>query len=113
MSEEIVCGIHALESVLRYNPQRIQHLYVSEKSRNPRLESLLALAAERNIETSQVTRQKLDRLAGISAHQGVVARCTARPGKSDSELRWDACNSSAVPFLLALDGVQDPHNLGA
>jgi 23S rRNA (guanosine2251-2'-O)-methyltransferase len=113
VSEEIVCGIHALESVLRHNPQRIQQLYVSDRSRNPRLEPLLALAAAGNIETSLVTRQKLDRLAGISAHQGVVARCTARTGKSDSELRWDACTSDTVPFLLALDGVQDPHNLGA
>lgn len=113
MSEEIVCGIHALESALRHNPQRVRQLYISEKRHNSRLDALLELAAASRVDISEVTRQRLDKLAGSTAHQGVVARCTARPGKSDSELRWDTCNSDGAPFLLALDGVQDPHNLGA
>ncbi|HBE92769.1 MAG TPA: 23S rRNA (guanosine(2251)-2'-O)-methyltransferase RlmB [Gammaproteobacteria bacterium] len=113
MSEELVTGIHAVAAVLEHNPGRIVQLYISNKSRNSRLDPLLQSAAQQQITIHEVTRDKLDRLAGEYRHQGIIARCQPNQKRGDSELVWDIKALSEPAMLLVLDGVQDPHNLGA
>ena len=113
MAEELVTGIHAVSAVLEQNPGRILQLYISNKSRNPRLEPLLQSATRQQVAVHEVTRDKLDHIAGEYRHQGIIARCQPRDKRGDSELIWDIKALEDPPMLLVLDGVQDPHNLGA
>lgn len=113
MPDDIVTGIHAVSAVLDHNPQRVLQLYVSGSSRNPRLEILLKQASKESIVIHQVSREKLDKLSGQQLHQGVIARCKPLARKGDNELVWDIKALDEPAMLLVLDGVQDPHNLGA
>ena len=113
MAEEILTGIHAVMAVLIQNPERVQQVYVNEKRRNDRLDPLLEKVAENKLLLKEVSRDKLDRLADNQIHQGIVARCEALPARAEAELLWDIKALKRPAMLLVLDGVQDPHNLGA
>ena len=88
-------------------------LYVGNRSRNQRLEPLLQSAIHHGIPLHEVNRDKLDRLAGSHLHQGIIARCRTLPKRGDVELAWDVKALDKPAMLLVLDGIQDPHNLGA
>jgi 23S rRNA (guanosine2251-2'-O)-methyltransferase len=113
VAEEILTGIHAVMAVLTHNPGRVSQLYVNEKRRNNRLDPLLELAHEQQLPVREVSRDRLDRLAENQIHQGIIARCEALPARTESELIWDIKALQHPAMLLVLDGVQDPHNLGA
>lgn len=113
MAEEILTGIHAVMAVLTHNPGRVSQLYVNEKRSNNRLDPLLELAHEQQLPVREVSRDRLDRLAENQIHQGIIARCEALPARTESELIWDIKALQHPAMLLVLDGVQDPHNLGA
>ena len=113
MAEELVTGIHAVSAVLDHNPGRIVQLYVANRRHGKRLEDILKNAAGHRIPVHEVSRDRLDRLAGPHLHQGVIARCNPLQRKGDKELNWDVQALDEPAMLLALDGVQDPHNLGA
>ena len=113
MAEEILTGIHAVTAVLTHNPGRVSQLYVNEKRRNNRLDPLLELANNLQLPVREVTRDRLDRLAENQIHQGIVARCEALALRTEKELVWDVKALQHPAMLLVLDGVQDPHNLGA
>jgi 23S rRNA (guanosine2251-2'-O)-methyltransferase len=86
---------------------------VDEKQGGQRVEELVDLARERGIPVRQRQRQDLDRLAGISHHQGAVLSMEPFPYTELEDLleSWQA--SGASGFFLLLDGITDPHNLGA
>jgi len=112
-AEELIGGIHAVQAILEHNPGRIRRLYVSEQRRNPRIEDLLGIARQHRIPIEEQTRDRLDRLAQGQVHQGVLARCEPLPRRGEQELVWDLGVLQEPAMLLVLDGVQDPHNLGA
>ena len=113
MAEELLTGIHAVTAVLQHNPARVSQIYITDKRRNNRLDPLLDLVGKLQLPVKEVSRDKLDKLADNQIHQGVIARCEALPARTESELIWDIKALTHPAMLLVLDGVQDPHNLGA
>lgn len=111
---EIVFGIHAVEVLLKRNSEVVNHIYVQNNRRDQRLHKLIKLAQTHNIKVIQKSREELDELTD-QRHQGVIAQCgqlkkTSYHEKHIPEL-LDAVDGD--PFILILDGVTDPHNLGA
>jgi 23S rRNA (guanosine2251-2'-O)-methyltransferase len=89
----------------------VSALYVLESRHDPRMRHLLEAATGAAVRTITVPRERLDRLAGTARHQGVVAMVSGAAPRADLDAILDGLSEPAL--LLALDGVQDPHNLGA
>lgn len=113
MSETWIAGINPVEGALANDPQRVRELLVEQGSHNPRVAELLDKARTLKIPAHRRPREQLDRLAGEARHQGVVARYDVPPPRSDAELPALAERAGADALFLVLDGVTDPHNLGA
>ena len=113
MAEEILTGIHAVQAVLTHNPSRVRQVYINEVRKNNRLEPLLVSVSENKLPLKEVSRDKLDSLAHNQIHQGIIARCEALPVRAEAELIWNIKALKRPAMLLILDGIQDPHNLGA
>lgn len=104
-------GFHAVQARLRADAGAVLELFVDEARRDGRVHELLAQAARAGVRVVRVPAARLDGLAGAGRHQGVVATVRApAPVKSLDDL-LDAL--AGPPLLLVLDGVTDPHNLGA
>ena len=108
-----VAGIHAVRAALKHGAQRLHGLWFDRSRRDRRLGRLLTEAREAGVTPRPVGRDELDRLAPIPNHQGVVAETEMPSALGEGELDQILERLSAPPFLLVLDGVQDPHNLGA
>jgi len=114
MAEKIY-GLHAVRAVLLRSPQRVQRLWLQQGRQDARVVELEALAGSQRIGIERVQPSRLQGWVGEVAHQGVVADIEPlQPWREDDLLSaLGAAESSAAPLVLALDGVQDPHNLGA
>lgn len=111
---EWIYGLHPVAAALRYEPDRVQELWVERNRRDARLQALLQTAAAQGVAVRPVERAELDRRSGHARHQGVLARCLAGvPARTEQELPAILQAAPTAPLLMALDGVQDPHNLGA
>ncbi|KIO36670.1 23S rRNA (guanosine(2251)-2'-O)-methyltransferase RlmB [Shewanella sp. cp20] len=110
--QDFTFGIHAVEALLKNSPERVIEMWVLQGRDDQRLMPLLAMAAEYGVSVQQASRKALDDKAGSSQHQGVLVR--AKPAKqlNDNDL-LALLDKTDTPFLLILDGVTDPHNLGA
>ncbi len=111
-AENLVFGIHAVQALLRRNPQRIEELLVQREKMNARVRQLVKDAGQQKVGVTQVGRDEIDRLIQGN-HQGVVARCSARKELDEGDLEELLDRTGRTPLLLVLDGVTDPHNLGA
>lgn len=105
-----IYGFHSINAWLTRNPHRIESIVVDSHRQDSRMSQLLALAKAAKIEIKQTNRQELDRLADNTHHQGVLAYVNHIPIVDTVEEYLEPIEQ---PFLLVLDGVQDPHNLGA
>ncbi|MDH3998275.1 MAG: 23S rRNA (guanosine(2251)-2'-O)-methyltransferase RlmB [Desulfuromonadales bacterium] len=112
MATDYLYGIHPVTEGLRGKRQPIE-LYTDEKGGGKRVDEVVALAKERAIPVRPRKRQDLDRLAGQPHHQGVVLSMEPFPFTDLDALlqKWQA--SGDAGFLVLLDGITDPHNLGA
>ncbi|MCL1038608.1 23S rRNA (guanosine(2251)-2'-O)-methyltransferase RlmB [Shewanella submarina] len=110
--QEFIFGIHAVESVLKHSPERILELFLMQGRLDERVAPLIQLAREYGISMPQTSRKVLDEKAGSTQHQGVVARVKPAKALTEHDLD-DLLDKQDTPFLLILDGVTDPHNLGA
>ena len=108
---ETLIGFHAIASRLRHHAGTIQELYHDRTRQDARLRDLLTLANERGVRIHAVEPDRLAGLAGQGRHQGVVARVEPLPQLNDPVDLVDQIGPDLL--LLVLDGVQDPHNLGA
>lgn len=114
MSKEVlVFGVHAVQSLLAGQAERVARLCVLSGRHDQKVQQVLDVAKQKNIRVELVSRHDLDRMAFDENHQGMIAFC--RPAKQYSEYDLEQLldNLSEPAFLLVLDGVQDPHNLGA
>ena len=111
MSENIY-GIHAVKSFLDRTPERIIEVFVLKGRDDKRLHPLLNELHSLGISVQFLNRQTLDNKANGEVHQGIIAR--VQPAKELNENDLDVILANKQnPFLLVLDGVTDPHNLGA
>lgn len=109
---EIVFGIHAVQALLDSDPQRFQEVFILKGRDDRRLQPLIKALEAQGIAIQVANRQWLDSKVEGAVHQGIVAR--VKPGRQYSEGDLpDLIASLDQPFLLILDGVTDPHNLGA
>jgi len=114
VAEEWIHGLHAVAAALRYEPRQLRGLWVERQRRDARIQSLLDEAASRGVPIRQADRSELDRLSGGVRHQGILAQLAAQQ-RAYGEADLPALLAAAIgpALLLVLDGVQDPHNLGA
>lgn len=115
-NEELVFGIHAVSALLTSAPERFIEIWLLKGREDERLMPVINLARKYGIAAQMVQRRVLDDKSFGEQHQGVVAR--VKPGKIFNENDLDdiiekAEKNDTSPFLLILDGVTDPHNLGA
>lgn len=110
-SPKVLFGFHAVGVRLRTAPQSILELYVEGTRRDARMRQFLQKAQEAGLRPIEADALRLSRLAGSAGHQGVVARVEPLPVTHSLDDLLDGL--SVPPLLLVLDGVTDPHNLGA
>ncbi len=114
---ELIYGMHAVDALLRRQPASVQRLLVQQGRQDKRMTSLLELARNQGVAVQSLPRRELDeQVAG--RHQGVVAEVVGETSAADN--LWDEADllgyidDAGEPLLiLVLDGVTDPHNLGA
>lgn len=110
--QEWLYGIHALESVISREPERLIELFVLKGRDDERLLNIINQARRFGIAVQFCQRKTLDDKVDGEQHQGVIAK--AKPGKQYHEAELASIiDSHDKPFILVLDGVTDPHNLGA
>jgi 23S rRNA (guanosine2251-2'-O)-methyltransferase len=106
-TKNTVIGIHAVEALLTHSPEKIHELYLNQSRHDEKFENITHLAKKNNISIQPLT--------DIPEHsQGVVAICAQKKQETDLKTLLEQLENSSKPALfLILDGVQDPHNLGA
>ncbi len=113
MSSSVAYGVHAVKVLLSRSPARVRRLLVAGGKDTGRLAEIRSLAQRAGVQVAAADDAMLDRLAEGGRHQGVVAEVAPRASDPETQLEQalEACGTP--PLLLVLDGVQDPHNLGA
>jgi 23S rRNA (guanosine2251-2'-O)-methyltransferase len=113
---QTIYGVHAVRVMLQKHPERVTAVQVAERRDDPRSREIDELARRSRIPVQRVDARVLKQKLGDVAHQGVVADIRPLPPWTEDDLLTAvqaAQASPAAPLVLALDGVQDPHNLGA
>ena len=110
-SDELLFGIHAVEAALKGDS--VTEVVVASARHDARMQGLLRKARDRKVKVREVARRELDDLARGNRHQGVIAYARAAKVRGEGELHELLDRLDVAPFLLILDGVTDPHNLGA
>jgi 23S rRNA (guanosine2251-2'-O)-methyltransferase len=111
---EVLYGLHPVEEALKAGRRRFDHVLVARERQDERLESLVSLCRRAGIRVRQEARDQLTLLAQTPAHQGVVAMVRPQEFLAIEDLFEPATgNPSTARLILALDGVEDPQNLGA
>jgi len=109
---EVIFGIHAVQALLERDPQRFQQVWILKGRDDRRLQPLIAALEAQGIVIQVAPRQWLDSKVEGAVHQGIIAQ--VKPGRHYQEGDLpDLLASIESPLLLILDGVTDPHNLGA
>ena len=105
--------MHAVEALLKKNIGSVSCLYIQQHRNDLRLQNILNLAQVRNIKIITLPRDELDSLVSDKKHQGIIAQAEIASIYDEHDLKNMLDELSEPPFLLILDEVQDPHNLGA
>jgi 23S rRNA (guanosine2251-2'-O)-methyltransferase len=105
-------GVHAVRALLERSPQRLRRLLLTAQRDDQRARELENLAQKAGVRAERTDAETLRRQVGEVVHQGVVAQVTPMEPWTEDDL-VAACVAARDPLVLALDGVQDPHNLGA
>ncbi len=110
--EEWIVGLHAVQHLIQTDFSRILTLFVDDERHDARVGQLVNLAEEQSLSIQRVNRKTLDKLTDNATHQGVAARCKVAQAIQENWL-YETLQTVENPLILILDGVQDPHNLGA
>src|SRR6478736_157278 len=106
----VVFGFHAVLARLRADPSSVLEIYLDETRNDARAKDLAAVAERAKVHLMRVPTRRLDGFYGGGRHQGVVARIEVRKASDSLD---EILEGVEHPLLLVLDGVTDPHNLGA
>lgn len=115
---QTIYGLHAVQALLKGSPQQIRELFLLRGRKDQRLQKIISQAEKNNIPLHFAERRVLDEKVGDEGnHQGVVAVCAGKTEVHDEHYLKNLLQAleqrGEAPFLLVLDGVTDPHNLGA
>ena len=113
MSNEWVVGINAVAAALENDAASVREVLVEARARNPRLQEIADAARAAGIAVRTVPGDALERLSAGNRHQGVAANYATSRQYDENDIDTLLESASGKPLLLILDGVQDPHNLGA
>ncbi|MGH8112941.1 MAG: 23S rRNA (guanosine(2251)-2'-O)-methyltransferase RlmB [Rhodanobacteraceae bacterium] len=113
MSESWIVGINPVEGALANDPAGVREVLVEQGSRNPRIAALVDEAKRLGVIVHARPRAMLDRVSGHARHQGVAANYEVPAAKSEHDLAALLEGAASRALMLVLDGVTDPHNLGA
>ena len=111
-AENIIAGRNPVIELLK-SDRTIDKLFVAKGSMEGTINVIMSMAREKGIVISEVDRKKLDSLAGGSTHQGVAAQVTPYKYYTVDDMLKEAESKGEPPFLIILDEVEDPHNLGS
>jgi 23S rRNA (guanosine2251-2'-O)-methyltransferase len=112
-SVETIYGLHAVRAMLARHPERVRTVKFAERRDDPRTREIEELARKNGRPAQRIDGRALSQLLGADvAHQGVIAEIEPLPPWSEDDL-ITALETAKDPIVLVLDGVQDPHNLGA
>ncbi|MFV1992725.1 MAG: 23S rRNA (guanosine(2251)-2'-O)-methyltransferase RlmB [Acidiferrobacterales bacterium] len=114
MALEKIFGIHAVLAAIEKNASSVDQIWLLKGQKNKKHPDIVKASELAGIRTNRVTRFELDKMVGRDAvHQGVVASIHGLPVGTDNDLMQLLEQLVDIPLLLVLDGVLDPHNLGA
>lgn len=111
-----VTGLRAVEQLLASSSDSVRRVFVEYRSQNPRVEAIIGKLREQGIELQSANRARLQQMSGENRHQGVVAEIRRDTLLDEAGLRTlveDTLTAHEPLLLLILEGIQDPHNLGA
>jgi 23S rRNA (guanosine2251-2'-O)-methyltransferase len=109
----IIYGLHAVESALRNDAANVQSIRVSARRRDSRVTNLKKLAQSVGVPLEEVSEESLQSWVPVARHQGVVAEYLSPPVGKEEDIAAILARCESLPLLVVLDGVEDPHNLGA
>lgn len=109
----VIAGLHDVRLALGRQPGDVVEVCIDSRRGDRRVREIVALATGQGVPVSRLNRQRIDELSAGVRHQGVLARCRGSRLPGYSGLESLLANLDHEPLLLILDGVQDPHNLGA
>ena len=110
--EGLAVGRNAVKELLA-DGRDVEKIYVQRGEREGSINLLIGIASERKIPIIELDRQKMDRMCGNARHQGIIAAPSEQNYSSVEEILAYAEEKGEPPFVVLLDGVEDPHNLGA
>ena len=109
---ETIYGLHAVRSLLTRHPERVRSVRLTQGRDDPRAREIEELARKSGRTVQRVDARSVAQALGDVAHQGVIAEIEPLPAWTEDNL-VAALETAKDPLILVLDGVQDPHNLGA
>ncbi len=113
MKTEIIYGLHPVMEALAAKKRIFHEIYIIEGKSNPRIQNIAATAGAEKIPIHYTARQKFTGIAGVETHQGIAARVSPCPLADLSDLIAQGVGTASPVFLLLIDNIVDPHNLGA
>ncbi len=116
MSVELAYGIHSISAIIEREPERLIEIFALKGRQDDRVTPIINEAYSLGVSVQFMSRKALDDKSKGEQHQGIMARVKAAKQKDESDLKdllEQKRAAGKAPFLLVLDGVTDPHNLGA
>ncbi|EEF78938.1 RNA methyltransferase, TrmH family, group 3 [Methylophaga thiooxydans DMS010] len=113
MDPDVIFGLHAVQAALDVPVSRIKEIWLAADRQDQRVDALLKAAEQQGVVVHKAERDTLDKIAPNVQHQGCAARCKPLESLDEKGLMTLVESLNEPALLLILDGVQDPHNLGA
>lgn len=110
--EQLIAGKHAVLEALR-SGRALHKIWISRQSKPQSVQAIVAAAKQEGVVVQFVDKRKLDEMAGDLQHQGIVAQVASRSYVELEQILANAEQSGEPPFILLLDEIEDPHNLGS
>ena len=110
--EGLAVGRNAVKELLA-DGRDVEKIYIQRGEREGSINLLVGIASERKIPIIELDRQKMDRMCANARHQGIIALASEHDYSSVEQILEYADEKGEPPFIVLLDGVEDPHNLGA